>query len=245
MILAFKRVKNFGWVALVAIVLISLYPLSLSVGAVRSDLRQTEYDILRVKKEMRYLETEFATRASMQQLEQWNTLDYGYIAPTAAQYLDGERSLANLGEGHDNIKKPVRVASLTLDGVAPAGIVGSPYGVGADSDPSSQKDAGNAATGEKSGEAAGANSDEDTVLLAQADIPDAAEKPAVATEDKKSAAKQKPGAKLASIIKAEAPKAKKMSPTQLAALKRERFAAKMDINLLTQRPSKPKRGANE
>ncbi len=142
MTLAFKRLKNLGWVALVFVVLISLYPLSLSVGALRSNLDRTESEIVRMKKEMRYLETEFATRASMQQLEQWNQLEYGYSAPTAAQFLNGERALANLGEGHDGIKKPVRVASLTIDGEGPAGIIGSAFGDGTDIDPSSRSSNG-------------------------------------------------------------------------------------------------------
>ena len=137
MILAFKRLKNLGWVALVFIVIISLYPLSLSVGALRSNLERTETDIVKVKKELRYLETEFATRASMQQLEQWNHLEYGYTSPTADQFLEGERALANVGNGHEGIKKPVRVAALTIDGMDPAGIIGSPYGDGVDIDASS------------------------------------------------------------------------------------------------------------
>ncbi|WP_164116257.1 hypothetical protein [Sphingorhabdus sp. Alg239-R122] len=197
MILAVKRLKNLGWVALVAIVLISLYPLSLSVGALRSDLRQTEREIVRVKKEMRYLETEFATRASMQQLEQWNMLDYGYVAPTAAQYLDGERALANLGQGHENIKKPVRVASLTLDGVSPAGIIGSPFGDGVDIDSAP----------------------------VVADTPTASDTNDVVGRD------------LAEVIQAEAPKAEPLTEAQKATQRREQFAAKMDINLLTQKPS--------
>ncbi len=142
MILAFKRLKNLGWVALVFVVLISLYPLSLSVGALRSNLESTEREIVEVKEELRYLETEFATRASLQQLEQWNQLEYGYEAPTAGQFLDGERALANLGQGRDAIKKPVRVAALTIDGVDPAGIIGSPFGDGVDIDASGMRDDG-------------------------------------------------------------------------------------------------------
>ncbi len=205
MILAVKRLKNLGWIALVAIVLISLYPLSLSVGALRSDLRQTEREIVRVKKEMRYLETEFATRASMQQLEQWNMLDYGYVAPTAAQYLDGERSLANLGRGHENIKKPVRVASLTLDGVSPAGIIGSPFGDGVDID----------------------------------SAPVVADTPAASDTD------DVVGRDLAEVIQAEAPKAEPLTEAQKAVQRREQFAAKMDINLLTQKPSPPEKETGE
>lgn len=125
MILAVKRLHALGWIALIFIVAITLYPLSLSVAALRSDLNRVESDIVSTKREIRYLETEFATRASLKQLEKWNDLQYGYVAPTAEQYLEGERALARIGDDG-----PVRMAAMTLPGpsVAPAGTIGSPFG---------------------------------------------------------------------------------------------------------------------
>lgn len=114
MILAVKRLKAIGWIALIFIVAIALYPLSLSVATLRSDLTRTEREILRTRAEIRYLETEFATRASLTQLAMWNDLEYGYEAPSAAQYLDGERELANLGDEARQLDKPVRVAAMTI-----------------------------------------------------------------------------------------------------------------------------------
>jgi hypothetical protein len=114
MILAVKRLKTIGWIALIFIVAIALYPLSLSVATLRSDLNRVERDILRTRAELRYLETEFATRASLTQLAMWNDLEYGYEAPSAAQYLDGERELANLGDEQRQLDKPVRVAAMTI-----------------------------------------------------------------------------------------------------------------------------------
>ncbi|MDM7927421.1 hypothetical protein [Blastomonas fulva] len=114
MILAVKRLKTIGWIALIFIVAIALYPLSLSVATLRSDLTRTEREILRTRAELRYLETEFATRASLSQLAMWNDLEYGYEAPSAAQYLDGERELANLGDEMRELDKPVRVAAMTI-----------------------------------------------------------------------------------------------------------------------------------
>ncbi len=43
------------------------------------------------------LETEFETRSNQQQLATWNEVDFGYKAPTASQYLEGERQLAQFG----------------------------------------------------------------------------------------------------------------------------------------------------
>lgn len=114
MILAVKRLKTIGWIALIFIVAIALYPLSLSVATLRSDLTRTEREIQRTRAEIRYLETEFATRASLTQLAMWNDLEYGYEAPSAAQYLDGERELANLGDEARQLDKPVRVAAMTI-----------------------------------------------------------------------------------------------------------------------------------
>ena len=125
--LAVKRLEGIGWLALVFLVAILLYPLSLSVATLRSDLARTDDKIVAVKKEIRYLETEFSARANLRQLEDWNKLEYGYLAPRASQYLDGERALANLG-GKD-LRKPVRVAVISsMDGVKPAGIIGSVFG---------------------------------------------------------------------------------------------------------------------
>ena len=63
----------------------------------------------------------------MRQLEDWNKLEFGYASPQASQYLDGERALANLG-GKD-LRKPVQVAVISsMDGIQPAGIIGSVFG---------------------------------------------------------------------------------------------------------------------
>ncbi len=125
--LAFKRLEGMGWLALVFLVAILLYPLSLSVATLRSDLARTDRKIVEVKKDIRYLETEFSARANLRQLEEWNKLEFGYASPVAAQYLDGERALANLG-GKD-LRKPVQVAVISsMDGIKPAGIIGSVFG---------------------------------------------------------------------------------------------------------------------
>ncbi|MGB5483507.1 colicin transporter [Parasphingorhabdus sp.] len=125
--LAVKRLEGIGWLALVFLVAILLYPLSLSVATLRSDLARTDGKIVEVKKDIRYLETEFSARANLRQLEDWNKLEFGYVSPLASQYLDGERALANLG-GRD-LRKPVQVAVISsMDGIQPAGIIGSVFG---------------------------------------------------------------------------------------------------------------------
>jgi hypothetical protein len=119
MSLAMKRLKNLGWLALVFMVAILLYPLSLNVAALHSDLVTVDRQILDTKREISFLQAEIRTRASLQQLEEWNELLYGYQPPTAQQFVNGEAALAGLGSDVP-VTRPVMVAVSD----APAGIVG-------------------------------------------------------------------------------------------------------------------------
>ena len=123
MSLAMKRLKNLGWLALVFLVAILLYPLSLNVAALHSDLVSVDRQILDTKREISFLQAELRTRASLQQLEEWNDLLYGYQPPTAQQFVNGEAALAGLG-GDIPVNKPVMVAASMNDGAAPAGVIG-------------------------------------------------------------------------------------------------------------------------
>lgn len=119
MSLAMKRLKNLGWLALVFMVAILLYPLSLNVAAVHSDLIAVDRQILDTKREISFLQAEIRTRASLQQLEEWNELLYGYAPPTAAQFVDGEAALAGLSSDMPDAK-PVMVAVSEQ----PSGVIG-------------------------------------------------------------------------------------------------------------------------
>ncbi|MFC4291770.1 hypothetical protein ACFOWX_04990 [Sphingorhabdus arenilitoris] len=125
MSLAMKRLKNIGWLALVFLVAILLYPLSLNVAALHSDLVRVDQKILETKREISFLQAELRTRASLHQLEEWNNLLYGYQPPTADQFLAGEHALAGLGGPRPDVK-PVMIAAAD-NGVAPAGVIGSPF----------------------------------------------------------------------------------------------------------------------
>jgi hypothetical protein len=119
MSLAMKRLKNLGWLALVFMVAILLYPLSLNVASTHSDLVAVDRQILDTKREISFLQAEIRTRASLQQLEEWNELLYGYQPPTAQQFVNGEAALAGLGSDGP-VTKPVMVAVSD----SPAGLVG-------------------------------------------------------------------------------------------------------------------------
>ena len=94
--LAMRRMKGVALVMGVLLVVMALYPVSLRVAATRGELARVERDLARTARSIRDLESEVAVRASMSQLEAWNSENFGYVPPTAAQYLDGERALASL-----------------------------------------------------------------------------------------------------------------------------------------------------
>jgi hypothetical protein len=127
MTLAMKKLKNFGWVALLSVSIVLLYPMSLNVGALHSELVSTDRKIMETKREISFLQAELKTRANMAQLAEWNDLLYGYGPPTADQFLAGERALANLGGIGPDVK-PVMVAVSDMDGIVPAGEIGKPGG---------------------------------------------------------------------------------------------------------------------
>ncbi len=74
-----------------------LLALTFKVNAVKSDVRLAERQIIAAQQAKLMLETEFETRASQQQLSDWNAVEFGYSAPRADQYLESERQLAALG----------------------------------------------------------------------------------------------------------------------------------------------------
>ncbi|MBL0020834.1 MAG: hypothetical protein IPP23_00055 [Sphingomonadales bacterium] len=81
MTLAMKRIQNLGWLALVFAVAILLYPLSLNVAALHSDLVRMDQKIMETKREISFLEAELSTRANVQQLEEWNQLSMAMNHP--------------------------------------------------------------------------------------------------------------------------------------------------------------------
>ncbi len=96
MLMAARKLQGIGLVLFVLMFAMTLYPVSLRVAATRSALAQVEYDVLQTRLNIRYLETEFSARSSLRQLERWNAESLGYAAPDAAQFLSGERALAQL-----------------------------------------------------------------------------------------------------------------------------------------------------
>ena len=111
MSLSQRRMRSIGWLALLAFCATLVMVLTLRVNALRSQVRHEENKIIALREETMYLQTEFETRASQQQLKAWNDVDFGYVAPAAGQYLENERQLAMLGKpAGPDAPAPVRLA---------------------------------------------------------------------------------------------------------------------------------------
>ena len=118
------RMRSIGWIAVLVVCTALTLALTFRVNAVKSQVRLTERQIVALKQQKLLLETEFETRANQQQLRNLNDVEFGYEAPTAGQYLEGERQLAALGKPRAaDAPSPIRVASaqqLTEDSGFPA-----------------------------------------------------------------------------------------------------------------------------
>ena len=115
------QARSLGWAAILGVCLAAVVVLSFKVHAVRSEVLLAERQLIALERETMLLETEFETRASQRQLAEWNAVEFGYAAPRAGQFLDGERQLASLGEvrGPD-APAPIRLASADAAEVAAA-----------------------------------------------------------------------------------------------------------------------------
>lgn len=119
MLMAARKLQGIGLVLIVLFLAMILYPVSLRVASKRSELARVEQDIRATRNNIRYLETELGARASLRQLERWNAENFAYSAPTAAQYLKGERQLAELGAFAGDrpqlaVVAPVQVAAAMM-----------------------------------------------------------------------------------------------------------------------------------
>lgn len=106
------RVHSLGWISVLLICAALTIGLTLRVNAVKSQVHDAEKRILYVQSDINFLETEFQTRSNQQALKQLNDLEFGYKAPVAAQYIEGERQLAALGmPAAPGAPRPIRYAN--------------------------------------------------------------------------------------------------------------------------------------
>jgi hypothetical protein len=92
------KFRSVGWVATVASAALACYLISYRVSAERNKLEDVERDIARAREDILELNTEFATRSRMGQIERWNRHAFVLAAPAPGQVLEGEIELASLFE---------------------------------------------------------------------------------------------------------------------------------------------------
>lgn len=112
-----QRFRPVGWVIGIAVAACILYMISLQVATQRGRLEEIDRKIALTKRDIRQLQTELGTRASLRQLERWNRDVLSLSAPKANQYLRDEEALATLdrsGIGDTpSAPPPVMMAVLT------------------------------------------------------------------------------------------------------------------------------------
>lgn len=115
MIISGSRRRQIGWAMVLVACAALLVGLTFKVNTIKSQVLLAERQIIALETEKRILEIEFQARSSQQQLADWNRVEYGYIAPTAGQYLENERQLAALGMARAaGAPEPIRVAQANV-----------------------------------------------------------------------------------------------------------------------------------
>lgn len=95
-----QRFRPVGWVASVAAAATILYLISLQVATERGRLEEIDTKIASTTREIRQLQTELGTRASLRQLERWNSEVLALSAPGAGQFLNNEAALASVDQSN-------------------------------------------------------------------------------------------------------------------------------------------------
>ncbi|MCB2066129.1 MAG: hypothetical protein KDE15_05755 [Erythrobacter sp.] len=91
------RIRRIGWLAALGMCMVLYGLLHVKVNAVHAEVVRAEREIVRLEQQNTLLETEFLTRSSQLQLAAWNRVDFGYQAPRAEQFVDGQLQLADFG----------------------------------------------------------------------------------------------------------------------------------------------------
>jgi hypothetical protein len=115
--------KSVIWVGAVGGAALGCYMVSLRVATERNELARVERQIVAAKREIRSLQTELGTRGRMTQLEAWNANVLALSAPSSAQYLQDEFTLARLDRHEPTVAErsaEMRLASAEAPAAKPA-----------------------------------------------------------------------------------------------------------------------------
>lgn len=110
------RLRRIGWLALMAVCTALYGVLHFQVWSVASEVKKAERRIVMLEQGNQLRETEFLTRSSQVQLAAWNRVDFGYSAPRADQFIDGERQLAQFAPARaGDMPEPIRLAGFNAE----------------------------------------------------------------------------------------------------------------------------------
>ena len=112
------------WVVGCAFAATALYTVSLGVASERTRMEDLDQQIAMTQRDIRQLQTEMGTRASLRQLERWNVVALALSAPKAGQFRATESALKSIDGGtlpaDGFTPPPVMVAAATRPATAPA-----------------------------------------------------------------------------------------------------------------------------
>ena len=112
------------WVVGCAFAATALYTVSLGVASERTRMEDLDQQIAMTQRDIRQLQTEMGTRASMRQLERWNVEALALSAPKAGQFRATESALKSIDGGtlpaDGFTPPPVMVAAASRPATAPA-----------------------------------------------------------------------------------------------------------------------------
>ena len=91
-----QRFRPVAWVLGCAVAATALYTVSLRVASERARLDAIDLKIAMTRRNIRQLQTEMGTRASLRQLERWNGESLSLTAPHANQFLPDETQISKI-----------------------------------------------------------------------------------------------------------------------------------------------------
>lgn len=91
-----QRFRPVVWVVGCSFAATALYTVSLGVASERTRLEDLDHSIAMTRRDIRQLQTELGTRASLRQLERWNGEVLALAAPSAGQFRATEASLRTI-----------------------------------------------------------------------------------------------------------------------------------------------------
>lgn len=103
-----QRFRPVVWVVGCSFAATALYTVSLGVASERTRLEDLDHSIAMTRRDIRQLQTEMGTRASLRQLERWNGEVLALAAPSAGQFRATEAAL-----------RTIDGSALPADGFAP------------------------------------------------------------------------------------------------------------------------------